>query len=67
MQPVQSHAIEAIAYDEREHRLIAKYRDSGRTVTYEDVPPELYDTLMFADSIGRFFQTHIEGHFRKVS
>jgi hypothetical protein len=32
-------------------------------VIYENVPQELYDSLIFAESIGRFFHDHIEGHY----
>ena len=60
---LQSVAIEAIAYDENAHILTARFRDSGETVIYENVPQEVYDGLIFADSIGRFFQEQIEGRF----
>jgi hypothetical protein len=60
---LQSHAIEAIAYDEAAHLLRARFRNSGETVTYENVPQELYDSLIFADSISRFFRDNIEGRF----
>ena len=43
--------------------LRAKFRDSGETVIYEDVPQEIYDSLIFADSIGGFFRDHIEGRY----
>ena len=59
----QSNIIESIAYDENAHLLRARYRDSGETVIFEEVPPEIYDSLLFADSISGFFRTHIEGHF----
>ena len=60
---VQSLAIEAVAYDENGHLLMARFRDSGQTVIYEGVPLEIYDGLIFADSIGRYFHDHIEGRF----
>ena len=59
----QSHVIEAVAYDESTRRLRARYRESEQTVIYENVPQELYDSLIFAHSIGGFFRDHIEGHF----
>jgi len=59
----QSNAIEAIAYDESSRMLRARYRGTGETVVYEDVPQELYDSLIFADSISSFFRDHIEGRF----
>ena len=60
---VHSALIEAVAYDEKAHLLRAKFRDSGETVIYENVPQEIYDSLIFADSIAGYFQAHIEGHF----
>ena len=62
---VQSYTIEAVAYDESAHILTARFRDSGRTVIYENVPQEIYDGLIFADSIGGYFHDHIEGRFRE--
>jgi hypothetical protein len=58
---LQSAAIETIAYDEKSHVLRARFRDSGRTMVYEGVPQELYDELIFADSIGAFVRQRIEG------
>ncbi len=60
---LQSHSLEAVAYDEKAQILKARFRDSGQTVVYEDVPQDVYDSLIFADSIGRYFQDHIEGRF----
>jgi len=58
-----SHVIEAIAYDESARLLRARYRGTGETVVYQEVPQEIYDSLIFADSVGAFFREHIEGHF----
>jgi hypothetical protein len=60
---VQSLAIEAVAYDEAAHRLRAKFREDGRVVVYENVPQEVYDGLIFADSMGTYFRDHIEGAY----
>ena len=65
MHRVQSHVLEAIAYDESAHVLLARFRNSGETVIYEDVPQDIYDSLIFADSISGYFHDHIEGHFPK--
>ena len=58
-----SRAIETVAYDEAGHRLRAKFRASGEVVVYEEVPLEVYDSLIFADSIGGYFRAHIEGRY----
>jgi hypothetical protein len=60
---VQSSAFEKVCYDERTHTLCATFRDSHRTFVYEDVPQELYDGLIFADSLAGYFNTHISGQY----
>ena len=60
---LQSAAIEAIAYDEEAHLLKARFRADGRVVIYENVPPDVYDSLIFADSISTYLRNHIEGTY----
>ncbi len=60
---VQSLAIEAVAYDETAKLLRAKFRGDGRVVIYENVPQDVYDALIFAESIGTYFRDHIEGAY----
>jgi hypothetical protein len=60
---VQSSALQSVTYDEVAHALRATFRTSGRTYVYEDVPQELYDALLFADSIGAFFNDRIRDRF----
>jgi hypothetical protein len=60
---VQSSALEQVSYDEVAHTLCATFRETGRTYIYEDVPQEVYDSLLFADSLGAYFNAHIRGHF----
>jgi hypothetical protein len=60
---LQSSALLAVSYDETRHALRATFRDSGRTYIYDGVPQELYDALLFADSVGAFFNTHIRDRF----
>ena len=69
MRYLQSDAIEAVTYDEASHILRTKFRVDGRVMAYENVPQELYDSLIFADSISAFFHDHIEGAYpvREVS
>ena len=60
---VQSSALERVSYDEEAHTLCATFRETQRTYVYEDVPQEIYDGLIFADSLGRYFNAHIRDHF----
>lgn len=60
---VQSSAIEQVSYDPDAQTLIATFRDSGRTYVYDDVPEEVYDSLLFSESLGAYFNAHIRDHF----
>lgn len=64
MPHLQSEIIEAASYDEDARILTVKFRADGRVATYENVPQEIYDSLLFADSVAEFFQTHIAGIYR---
>jgi hypothetical protein len=60
---VQSTAIEQVGYDAENQDLRAKFRDSGKTYVYREVPQEVYDALLFADSLGAYFNSHIRDQF----
>lgn len=60
---VQSSAVEQVSYDEAAHTLCATFRETGRTYIYQEVPQELYDGLIFADSLGAYFNAHIRDRF----
>ena len=60
---LQSSALKAVSYDESRHVLRATFRESGRTYVYKGVPQELYDRLLFAESIGAFFNEKIRDRF----
>jgi hypothetical protein len=60
---LQSDAIEAVAYDEASQVMRTKFRKDGRVMIYENVPQDVYDSLIFADSISAFFRDHIEGAY----
>jgi hypothetical protein len=60
---VQSFAIEAVSYDEVAKLLRTKFRGDGRVVIYENVPQDVYDVLLFAESLGTYFREHIEGNY----
>ncbi len=60
---VQSSALEQVSYDPDAQTLLATFRDSGRTYAYDGVPLEVYDGLLFSDSLGTYFNTHIRDRF----
>ena len=60
---LQSAVLRAVSYDQEHHALRATFRDSGRNHIYEDVPQELYDRMLFASSVGSFFNRNIRDRF----
>lgn len=61
---LQSEMIEAATYNEEAHLLTIKFRADGHVAAYENVPQEIYDSLLFANSVAEFFETHIAGIYR---
>jgi hypothetical protein len=61
---VQSTAFEMITYDEARRTLRATFRRGDRrTEVYERVPQDIYDGLIFAESMGDFFDSNIRDRF----
>ena len=68
MPVLDSEALIAVHYDEKRRELHATFRPRARTYVYRDVPREVYDALLAADSQGAFFNAHIRDRygFREV-
>ena len=60
---MQSSAIEQIIYDPEAQTLVVTLRDFGRTYVYADVPVEVYDNLLFSNSLGAYFNARIRNRF----
>jgi len=60
--PVSSSAIKAIGYDPRPKVLEVMF-SSGRIYRYFHVPPERYDALCKAASIGAYLNREIKGRY----
>src|SRR5690348_5229747 len=58
--PVESSMIQAVGYDP-ETRILEVVFNSGQTYCYEDVPPEVHQELMAADSKGQYMRAAIIG------
>jgi len=56
--PVESSMVHAVGYDPRTSRLEVVFT-SGRTYCYEDVPPEVFQGLLEAESKGRYMRAYI--------
>ncbi len=60
---VESDVIHAIGYDPEIHLLEIIFND-GRIYQYRNVPVQVYEGLMQAESKGRYFQGNIRGEFQ---
>ena len=67
-QTVQSEAIEKISYDADTKTLTVTF-DVGGTFEYANVPAEVHDALVNAESKGNYFTENIKGKYesKKIS
>lgn len=56
---VDSDAISELGYDADERVLVARWRNTGIRYAYYDVPEEVYNALMAADSLGSYFYYNV--------
>ena len=62
MIPVISSNIESIGYDEGVGSLYVKFKQ-GKVYEYEKVPSYIYDELMAAESVGKYFNQVIKNNY----
>jgi len=58
----RSGMITKISYDESEKLLTLTFA-SGGAYSYKDVPKEVFDGLLAAESAGKYFHSHIKGKY----
>lgn len=63
--PVDSSVLIAVGYDEANRILKAHFRN-GRTYYYLAVPPEVYQSLLTAPSLGKYLNEAIKPKYRAV-
>ncbi len=63
MQMVESSNIRAIGYDKEEKTLFVQFKNYNE-FSFEGVPKETHDALMAAESVGKYFHSHIKGKFK---
>ncbi len=61
--PVDSSNIASVGYDDSTNTLEIEF-NSGHLYQYFDVPKNIYDELLIADSVGKYFYNHIKGIYR---
>ncbi len=57
--PVTSTSIASLGYSREHHVLEVEFRESGDVYRYFMVRPEVYEALVKAESVGRFFNAEI--------
>lgn len=57
-QAVVSSNLRSVGYDEATHTLEIEFQN-GRVYRYIEVPREVYEGLMGADSLGRYFNEYV--------
>jgi len=62
---VESSNIKSIGYNPNSDTLEIEF-SSGGVYWYTDVPQEIYDALMAAESKGKYFGQHIKGKYQCV-
>ena len=59
---VDSSNLQSVGYDEQQQILEVEFRN-GAVYQYYDCPKPIYDALMSAPSLGRFFNAQIRDRF----
>jgi len=62
MMPVSSSNVSAVGYDAEFARLFVEFT-SGATYRYDGVEKDLYETLLKAESVGKFLNANIKGNY----
>ncbi|MES1245010.1 MAG: KTSC domain-containing protein [Acidobacteriota bacterium] len=60
--PVSSSSVSSVGYDPETRTLELEFH-SGSVYDYEEVPPEVFQALLEAPSVGRFFANEIRGQY----
>ncbi len=60
--PVQSSMLASVGYDPQKQILYVLF-NSGTAYEYHNVPPDVYQELLQAESIGQYMQENIIDHY----
>lgn len=59
----RSTCFSGVGYDSYLDDLYVKFRESGKIYVYENVPQDVYDSLVNADSMGGYYNKEIKGYY----
>jgi hypothetical protein len=60
---VDSSMLSSIGYDSSTSTLEVEFKNNGIVWQYHDVPEDIYNDLMAADSAGKYFLANIKGKY----
>ena len=66
MRKVNSSMFTEVGYSDDTWVLRVVYKSSGLILDYQGIGPELYDEMMAAPSIGKFFTANIKGQYKAI-
>lgn len=61
--PVESEAMTSVGYDHEARILEIQFKNGGAIRQFYNVPAEVFDDMMAAESQGEFFNTEINGKY----
>ena len=63
MPRLDSSAITKVTYNKKTKKMNVRFAGSGKNYTYINVPKDVYNDFINADSAGRFFNDYIKNDF----
>jgi phage repressor protein C with HTH and peptisase S24 domain len=61
-QRVKSSVVASVGYDPTQRRLEVAFHN-GRVYAYFEVPPSVYEELVAAESVGKFFNENVKPNY----
>ena len=65
-QQVDSSMFTHVAYNPEFFVLSVIFKSTGKTRSYQQVPPDIFEEMMAAESVGRFYNDNIKGKFTHI-
>ncbi|MDD2297785.1 MAG: KTSC domain-containing protein [Sphaerochaetaceae bacterium] len=68
LEPVSSTCFESVGYCDEEEVLVVKFLESGSIYIYYEVPYYVYEDLIYANSIGGYYNENVKGqyHYKRI-
>jgi len=65
LRPVDSTMFSRVGYDEKTWTLVLEFQNSLR-LAYQEVPPEVADEFLSAESLGKYYNANVKGKYQAV-